>query len=414
MLINVPYRTGTVALRLPDKAQVIEPNDFAAPGDTKKLVADAVMTPIDVPSLADFLAGTGNVLVIVNDATRPTPTAAVLDSIGDLIESHNAHFLVATGAHRAPTEDEYRLILGSNYDRFRSRTEAHNAKDTESLVNFGSTHGGTPVCLNRRVSEADRILVIGSVEPHYFAGYTGGRKAFLPGVAGYETIQANHKMALDPRAHSLELADNPVNLDMEDALNNIKAPIFSIMTVLDRNQRLAACMAGDIRTSFQKAAELANAVFVVKMLHCADIVISVARSPMDINLYQAQKAIDNGALAVADGGTLILVASCWDGIGDKAYIDLLGGASSPQDALAKIAEGYKLGYHKAAKIAQVASRIKILAYSDLGAAVLGKAFMMKIDSLQDAVDAAIASRGNDASVAVLLDGTLTVPITGGQ
>lgn len=421
MIVDVPYRDGSIKLRLPENTKVVEPNNFAGgveAGDSGALVRKAVAEPVGSPPLADFLDGARAVLVIVNDATRPTPTAAVLDIIGDILESHNAHFLVATGAHRAPTEDEYKQILGRAYGRFRNRTEAHDAKDRSSLMSFGSTRCGTPVFLNRMVAEADRIVVVGSVEPHYFAGYTGGRKAFLPGVAGYETIQANHKMALDARAHALELADNPVNQDMEDALDTIKAPVFSVMTVLDREQRLAACTAGEIKASFRQAAEAANAIFAVRMKSRVDVAISVARSPMDINLYQAQKAIDNGAMAVADGGTLILVASCWDGVGDKAYMELLGSASSPRDALAKIDLGYRLGYHKAAKIAQVADRIKILAYSELGADVLGKAFMTKIDSLQDAVDLAIAAaiaesvacRAGGAGVAILLDGTLTVPI----
>jgi len=445
MIVDVPYRGGSIKLRLPKNTSVVEPNNFTGGDDAEALVRKAVVAPIGTPPLADFLDGAHAVLVIVNDATRPTPTAAVLDIIGDVLESHNARFLVATGAHRAPTEDEYRLILGRSYGRFRNRIEAHDAKDRNSLLSFGSTRCGTPVFLNKRVAEADRIVVIGSVEPHYFAGYTGGRKAFLPGVAGYETIQANHKMALDARAHALELAENPVNQDMEDALDTIKAPVFSVMTVLDREQRLAACTAGEIKASFRKATETANAIFAVRMKTRADVAISVARSPMDINLYQAQKAIDNGAMAVADGGTLILVASCWDGVGDKAYLELLGSASSPRDALAKIGLGYKLGYHKAAKIAQVADRIKILAYSELDADVLGKAFMTKIDSLQDAVDAAIAAavathkpgaahkfgaavidgaagcadsvggadsadHAGDVTVAILLDGTLTVPI----
>jgi len=253
-------------------------------------------------------------------------------------------------------------------------------------------------------------LVIGSVEPHYFAGYTGGRKAFLPGVAGYETIQANHKLALEPQAHSLALDENPVHRDMEDALSHIKADVFSIMTVLDKDQEVVFCTAGDLRTSFHAAVRAANDVFAVPLRRRFDVVISVARSPMDINLYQAQKAIDNGALAVMDGGVLILVASCWDGVGDRAYLDLLGSAATPQEALDKIAAGYKLGYHKAAKIAEAAKRLRLVAYSELDGTTLKKAFIEKTDFLQESIDIALASRGPGAKVAVLTDGTLTVPI----
>ncbi|GAB6276707.1 MAG: hypothetical protein SAMD01599839_12470 [Rectinema sp.] len=197
---------------------------------------------------------------------------------------------------------------------------------------------------------------------------------------------------------------------MEDALSSIKAPVFSVMTVLDKDQRIVYCASGDLTASFMAAVRSANEVFAVPLRRRFDVVIAVARSPMDINLYQAQKAIDNGALAVADGGELILVASCWDGIGDSAYLDLLGSASTPQEALDKIAAGYKLGYHKAAKIAQAAERIRLVAYSELDRATLKRAFITKADSLQESVDTALAGRGPGAKVAILTDGTLTVPI----
>ncbi len=410
MRVEVPYYDGVITLSLPDDTEIVEPNEVAAVSDASSAIRAAVGNPVDAPPLEEFLSGAARVLVIVNDATRPTPTAAVLDAIGDTLAAHDARFIVATGAHRAPTEDEYRFILGAHYGRFRGRIESHDARDETSLADLGATRNGTPILLNRKVVGADRIVVIGSVEPHYFAGYTGGRKAILPGVAGYRTIQANHKLALDPHAHSLELDENPVSQDMEDTLHLVKGRIFSVMTVLDKHQRLASCVAGDIRASFRKAVADANAVFAVRMARRAEIVISVARSPMDIDLYQSQKAIDNGSLAVADGGILILVSSCRDGVGDKAYLDLLGSSSSPREALKKIQEGYRLGYHKAAKIAQAADRISLMAYSELESGVLKKAFITKVESLQSAVDAALAAQGPGARVAVLPDGTVTVPI----
>lgn len=412
MRIQVPYLKDMIPIDLPEGSLVVEPNDVEAAADPRALVRAAAERPIDSKPLSGFLAGAGKTLVIVNDATRPTPTRAILDAIGDELEAAKASFIVATGAHRAPTEEEYHQILGPHYDRFRSRIRAHVARDAASQVDLGTTRNGTPILLDKAVFEADRIVVTGSVEPHYFAGYTGGRKAFLPGVAGYATIEANHKLALSPRAVSLELDANPVSQDMEDALRLITKPVFSIMTVLDKHQALVGCLAGDIRASFRSAVERANAIFAVRMSQKADIVISVARFPMDIDLYQSQKAIDNGALALADGGILIMVSSCRDGVGDKAFLELMGSASSPAEALRKIGEGYRLGYHKAAKIAAVASRASIRAVSELDEATLRKAFITKKASLPEAVREALAEKGPKAKVAVLLDGTVTVPLVG--
>jgi len=415
MRIGVPYLDRELAFEVPERnlLAIVEPNEVEVAGSAEELVRGAIERPIDSVPFGEFLEGARKILVIVNDATRPTPTQELLDAVGDELEAREARFLVATGAHRAPTEEEYRQILGRHYGRFRKRIEAHNARDASSLVDLGKTRNGTPILLNRALVEADRVVATGSVEPHYFAGYTGGRKAFLPGVAGYATIEANHRLALDPRAKALALEDNPVSQDMEDALRLLPARAFSVMAVLDKEQRLAGCFAGDIRGSFRAAVAAADAIFAVHLPGRAEVVVSVARHPMDIDLYQAQKAIDNGALALEDGGILILVASCRDGVGDRAYIDLLGSSATPQEARARIAAGYRLGYHKAAKIAQVASRASMWAVSELEEETLRKAFITKRSSLGEAVEAALRQKGPGARLAVLMDGTVTVPLVEG-
>ena len=424
MRATIPYLDAAIAVELPDDCLIVEPNEAAKEASAREAGPDDIVRAgLDQPlwgsstpfsCLADFLSGGKAVIVIVNDATRPTPTAAMLDPIADDLEAAGASFIVATGAHRAPTEAEYRFILGKHYERFRDRTMAHNARDASCLVERGKTRNGTPILLNRAVVEADRVVVLGSVEPHYFAGYTGGRKAFLPGVAGYATIEANHRLALDPRAAALELADNPVSQDMEDALRFIPERVFAIMAILDKHQRLTAVRAGDLRASFEAAVVKAKSIFAVELEAKADIVISVAKPPMDIDLYQSQKAIENGSLAVKDGGCLILVSSCRDGVGDEAYIKLLASESDPEAVLRRIDESYRLGWHKAGKIARVAMKAKIMAVSELDAGLLASAFIEKQPSIQDAVDEALrrfaaASGGRKARLIFLPDGTVTVP-----
>jgi nickel-dependent lactate racemase len=421
MKAMIPYLDEIKALELPDDSLIVEPNEAegaigSLPGD---IVREALAHPLWGSStafsgLSGFLAGGKDVVVIVNDATRPTPTAAMLGPMADDLDAAGASFIVATGAHRAPTEEEYRFILGEHYERFRARTIAHDARDASSLVDRGKTRNGTPILLNRAVVEADRVIVLGSVEPHYFAGYTGGRKAFLPGVAGYATIEANHRLALDPRAAALELADNPVSQDMEDALRFIPERVFAVMAVLDKRQRLSAVRVGDLRASFEAAVVKAKSIFAVDLESAADIVVSVAKPPMDIDLYQSQKAIENGSLAVKDGGCLILVSSCRDGVGDEAYIKLLASEAEPEAVLRRISQSYRLGWHKAGKIARVAMRVTIMAVSELDAGLLAQAFIEKQPSIQAAVDEALrrfaaSSGGKTARLILLPDGTVTVP-----
>jgi nickel-dependent lactate racemase len=211
----------------------------------------------------------------------------------------------------------------------------------------------------------------------------------------------------------LALEGNPVHEDMMDALPLIKAPIFSVMTVLNKEQGVAAVTAGDLMGSFYEAVEISRKIFCVTVPAKADIVVSVAKFPMDIDLYQSQKAIDNGAAALKDGGTLILVSSCRDGMGDEAYARLLADSSSPADAIERIRAGYKLGYHKAAKMADVAGRAVITAVSELSEERLKGVFIGKAATPQEALDRAVAAakaKGVDTPrILVLPDGCVTVP-----
>jgi nickel-dependent lactate racemase len=432
MKVSIPYLDKTFPLEFSEENLLVvaEPNDFRAAESPAEVLAEALERPYGpadtLPraknrsgqSLTEFLRGGRRVLVIINDATRPTPTETILAALVPVLE--NAGFtgddltlLVATGAHRGPTEAEYRQILGRFYDTLRPRSVHHDARKDEDMADLGRTRNGTPILLNKRLFEADRIIITGSVEPHYFGGFTGGRKAFLPGIAAFRTIEANHKQALSPAACSLALEGNPVHEDMMDALPLITAPVFSVMTVLDKNQRAAAAAAGDILTSFYAAVEIARKIFCVSIPSRADIVVSVAKFPMDIDLYQSQKAIDNGALALKDGGSLILVSSCRDGIGDETYARLLAQAASPADALERIRAGYKLGYHKAAKMAEVSGRATVTAVTELSAEQLKALFIEKAPTPQEALErarASAASRGiRTPKILVLPDGCVTVP-----
>jgi nickel-dependent lactate racemase len=433
MKLSLPYLDKTFPLEFPDEnlLAVAEPNDYRVESGAEDLLAAALAKPYgpavegaaggqNGQSLAEFLRGGRRILIIINDATRPTPTETILAALLPVFEKtglgpENFSLLVATGAHRAPTEEEYRQILGRFFEKLRPRCFHHDARNDE-MTDIGTTRNGTPMLLNKRLFEADRVIATGSVEPHYFAGFTGGRKAFLPGIAAYKTIEANHRQALSPKAHSLALEGNPVHEDMMDALPLIKAPVFSVMTVLDKEQGVAAVTAGDLMASFYKAVETARKIFCVAVPSKADIVVSVAKFPMDIDLYQSQKAIDNGAVALKDGGTLILVSSCRDGIGDEAYARLLAESASPADAIQRIRAGYRLGYHKAAKMAEVSGRAAIRAVSELSEERLSSMFIKKAAVPQQALDEALAeakAKGTPCpKILVLPDGCVTVPDPG--
>ena len=377
MKITVPYgKDGSMSVDVDDKLAVnfLEANDVKI-GNEDKCIAEGIVNPINSRNFKEFLGDAKNVLVIVNDATRPTPTKKVLDFIFEDLSRVNYNVIIATGAHRGPSEEEHIQIFGSYYDKVKENIIVHDARVEEDQVLIGKSSNGTEMYVNKAGVEADKFIIISSVEPHYFAGYTGGRKSFLPGIAGYKTIEQNHKLALVPEACALALEGNPVHEDMMDAIKTVKQEIFSIMTVLDKHHKVYATCCGHIHDSFHAAIDKANEVFAAKLDKKADIVVSVVKFPQDIDLYQAQKGIDNAKLALKEDGIMILVAKCRCGIGGKAFADLLGSCDTPKAALDKIEQGYVLGYHKAAKMAGIGLWAQMWAITDVEPDVISKLFI---------------------------------------
>ena len=408
MEIKVPYGQGEQVVNLDEKnlAAIVNPNKV----DTKdeyETLQHALANPIGTSLFKEFITGGGKVLFIVNDGTRPTPTAKVLDIIEDDIARADVSFIIATGCHRAPTDEEYRFIFGKHLEKYRDKIHSHDSKNDE-MVHIGTSKNGTKMVVNKRSMDADKLVIIGSVEPHYFAGYTGGRKAFLPGIASYETIEQNHKYALLPQVKALALDGNPVHEDMIDALKIIAdKPIFSIQTVLDRDHKIYAATAGHIHKSFYAAIDKATEVFCVRVESKVDIVVSVAPYPMDVDLYQSQKAINNGKLALKRGGILILVSKCRTGIGHDTFYKLLSACDTAKEVLDEIDRGYKLGYHQAAKIADIGTWAQMWGVTELPDDVMKKVLLRPFSSVQEAIDEAIRVKGDDARALFLMDGSIT-------
>jgi nickel-dependent lactate racemase len=412
MRISVPYGSANIAVEVAERhlTGVFGPKRVAA-GDESAALTRALSAPSGPVGLREFLSG-GPVVVLVNDHTRMTPTAKVLAHLGAALADGDPAFVVATGMHRAPTEDELRRILGASYDRHRPRTFVHDARDAAQMVHVGTTSRGTAVGLNRRVVEAERVLVIGSVEPHYFAGFTGGRKSIVPGVAAYETVEQNHALAMSPASRALALGGNPVHEDMAEAAALLKRhSIFAIMTVLDHENRIHFATAGDLERSFSDAARVAERLNSVAVPGRADIVVAVASPPLDIDLYQSQKAIEHGKLALADGGVLILVSECREGVGPPAFVEILHAIRRGGEAGRTASGALTLGRHKAAGLVELMARAELWTVTGLPPGVLEGIGARPFESLQAALDAACARKPN-ARALVLMAASTTVPVVG--
>lgn len=413
MQVDVPYGKEKIKIDINAPCEILVPNKVRTK-DENKTIENALNSPIGKEPFEKFVTHSDKLLVIVNDATRPTPTSKILECLHPLLSSHpNVKFLIATGVHRSPTKDEYRFIFGKTYDEYKDRIYVHDSRKDEDMEYLGKSKNGTKMYINKLVSETGNVLVVGSAEPHYFAGYTGGRKSFLPGVASYKTIEMNHKLALSDKACSLALKGNPVHEDMVDAMNVLNGiNVFSIQTVLTSDHKLYAVTAGDLHKSFDAAIKYSNEVFCVPLKKKGNIVITVAPYPMDIDLYQSQKALDNGKLALKKNGIIILVSKCRMGVGEEAFLNLLGKSDTPQGILEMLKEEYKLGYHKAAKMAEIGTWADMWAVTDLDDSTIKRAMLKPYHDIQKAVDDAvklIKSKGKKPRIVVMPFGSLTVP-----
>lgn len=408
--VEIRYgRDGTQSAEVPEKNYIgtYYPKDVVC-GDADEVINASLDNPIGSEPIGKFLEGGKDIVFIVNDGTRPTPTAKVLDALSKRMDLRAARYLIATGTHRAPTEEEYRNIFGAHLEELRDRIVVHDAKTSE-CVNLGTSKNGTPMEVNKIAVDADRLVIITSVEPHYFAGWTGGRKSFLPGVASYRTVEANHRMAVGMDAQALKLEGNPVHEDMMDALEVVRGKkIFSIQVVMDRHHNIYKAASGDLNAAFAQAVKWGEEVFIVPVPEKADIVVTAAPYPMDVDLYQSQKALDNGKWALKKGGIMILVSKCREGIGSDAFLKQLSTSSDPKEVIANIMKGYKLGYHKAAKMAEIATWASMWAVTDLDPELLRKANITPKKSVEEAVRDALALKP-EGRLIVLAEGSVTIP-----
>ena len=420
MQVRVPWNTGTVPVEI-DEARVagVLGANVARADDPDGALRQALEAP--GAGLKAFLSGAVSpLLVVVNDATRPTPSAEVLQVIrADLEEwlaagGRELSLVVATGTHRVALPQELEHIFGKAFlEAHAGRVFSHDSKDTAQLVDLGQTSRGVAVQVNRRLAESRSVILINSVEPHYFAGYTGARKSLFPGLAGYHTVWANHALSMKPGSESLVLQGNPVHEDLEEmlAVGIAGKRVFSIQLVLDKDHRVGFAVAGSLPDTFRRAVAVADKQFVLDIERRYEVVVAAAPYPMDCNFYQTNKAIQSGALAVKDGGVLIVVSECPFGLGENQTLyDMLAEAESPAAALERAdQEEYRLGVQQATRVASVLQRAEIWAVTSLSDEQVRSMFMKPFAGVQAAVDAALAQQGAAAKVLFLTEASITVP-----
>ncbi len=392
-------------------AAVITPNPVAASGEPEKLVADALMNPIASPRLRDIAKPGEKVVIVTSDITRPMPSKIVLPFILDELAAagvpdDDIEIVFGLGIHRGHTEEEKRALVGDAvYDRVKCTDS-----DPDNIVRIGTTKkNGTPVDVFATVAKADRRICLGNIEYHYFAGYSGGGKAIMPGVCSRDSIQANHSQMVRDGSRAGQIDGNPVREDIDAAAAMVGID-FILNVVLDEKKRIVCAVAGDYIQAHRAGAKFLDSLYKVEIEEPADIVlVSSGGFPKDINLYQAQKALDNAKNAVRDGGVVILVASCKEGLGEDVFERWMVGAEKSAQMIDDIQKNFELGGHKAAAIAMVLERADVFLVSDMPADFVESIFFKPFADIDAALAAAKAKLGNNARVIVMPYGGSTLP-----
>jgi len=388
--------------------------------DPAEAVRRALDAPLGTPPLETIVRPGERALIVTSDITRYTGSEIYLPILVERLNAcgvpdEDIEILIALGIHRKQSESEHRKILGPLFGRIC--VHDHDCDDPGQLVTLGTTADGMPVAVNRRVREADRVIVTGTAGFHYFAGFGGGRKGLVPGVASRATCMATHFRIFNPpetggkhpAATTGVLEGNPVHAAILEAARMIE-PDFLLNTVLSPKKEILAVFAGDLETAHLAACASVRELYAVGLEAPADLaVVSCGGHPKDINFIQAHKALDYGVNAVRAGGTVILLAACPDGFGNATFFDWFR-FQDLADFEAALRRSYEINGQTAYATLAKARRYRVILVSELGEAETRQMGMEKAADLDEALKMAYERLPAGASAVVVPDGGTVLPV----
>ncbi len=419
MQVRLPYGETGLDVELPgSRTLVVTPRYPAAAADPVREVRRALREPVAGPPLSAVVRRGQRVAIAICDGTRPQPrrvvVPVVLEELAEVVDLDDVVVLVATGTHRANTPEELAAMLGADVLR-TVRVVNHDARDPSGLVELGVAGDGVPVQLARAWVDADVRITTGFVEPHFFAGFSGGPKLVAPGLAGIETTLVLHdaRRIGDPRATWGVLDGNPVHDDIRAVAAATRVD-FALDVVLDGSHDIVAAFAGELFAMHAAACRLSRSVAMRPVDHRFDVVVtSNAGYPLDQNLYQAVKGMSAAAGVVAPGGLVVVAAECRDGFPDHgSYRQLLASARSAPELLASIEQrGHTVADQWQVQVqarVQCAARVAVHA-SGLDDDDLRAAHLEPVDDIGERVRDELERCGPGSTCCVLPAGPETIP-----
>jgi len=414
MEFTLGFGSCTQKLNVPDENLicVLMPNTVQQGLTGEAEVSRALENPIGTQRIGQIVRPGETVAIVTSDITRPLPSYKILPLlVEELLQAgirrQDITVVFGLGSHRKQTVEEQKKLVG---EQVFAQIKCIDGDDSDCL-HYGYTSRGTPVDIVRAVAEADRRICLGNIEYHYFAGYSGGAKAIMPGVSTRDAIQHNHSRMVEAAAAAGRLEGNPVREDIEEAARMVGVD-FIVNVVLNEHKEIVHAVAGDVVQAHREGCRYLDRLYGKPIAERADIVVvSQGGAPKDLNLYQTQKALDNAKHAVNKGGVIILVGSCKEGLGEEVFEEWMTKSPDAHSMIDRIQVDFQLGGHKAAAIAMVLEDAEVYLVSELDADFVSQIFLKPFSDVQTAFDAAMQKIGSEASVIVMPYGGSTLPLS---
>lgn len=413
MDIEFGFAQKKLIIDIPDSKliSVLKPNNVPVSLNEADVVKKSLDEPIGTEKLSKLVKPGNKVVIITSDITRPFPSYKVIPLVlNELyaggVSKKDITIVFALGSHRCHTEQEMRMLVSDEvYDNIQCIDTS-----ADRCIHLGTTSRGTPVDIFDTVAKADVRVCLGNIEYHYFAGYSGGAKAIMPGASTRAAIQSNHSLMVEDGAVTGQLDTNPLRNDIEEAIKYCHID-FIVNVVLNEKKEIITCVSGHFIHAHRVGCAFLDKIYKVSIPRKAEIVVvSAGGFPKDINMYQAQKALDNAKHAVKDGGIIIWIASCKDGLGEDVFEKWMKEHESSDDMIDHIRQDFQLGGHKAAAIAMVLRRARIFLVSDLEEDFVRSIHLIHYSDALKGLDEAIRLLGKDAKIIAMPYGGSTLPI----
>ncbi|MDR7665870.1 nickel-dependent lactate racemase [Methanosarcina sp. Z-7115] len=411
--IPLAFGSGISELSIPEKnvSSIILPSESKIKEEGTFLIKKALENPTKSKRLSEIVNPDSRIAIIVSDVTRPTPTAKILSPLLEELylggaKNENITIVFALGLHRLQTEEECRQLVGEEIFE-NIRCIQHDRKRCRLV---GETSFGTPVEVFEEVLDSDLIISTGTLEFHYYAGYGGGGKSILPGVSSEKSILSFHSFysKLFEGSPLSGKAGSPARQNIEEAAR-IAGLDFILNVVINSEKEIVAAVAGDFIEAHRKGVEYVDSMYKVPIKPADVVVVSCGGFPKDINLYQATKSLEHAIPAVKEGGSIILVAECAEGIGNKVYECWNRECKTPDEAVERFKHCFEFGGHKAAIVGRAAKEFKLYLVSKLPEEESKKAFFTPVKSIEEALKK-ILSENPEAKVHIMPNGGCTLPV----